>query len=572
VSERPIRRSILGASLLTSALAGCGPATPMVTPHTVPPEAVAKYSMAETILNELCEKSPDFARGLGLHERDGQIADYSRQGIAARIAWLHEARKRLDAEPSPTPGSFDASLDKSLMRLEIDQELFHIEELDEWEKRPSYYGELFTVDGYLNRDYAPLEARVGKMVEHLEKAKAQVPNVLANLKGPMSRPVVETAVKIYRGYAEYLEGDALTLVAPLRDRSLAARAEGLCHELARAAKEIADHLEKDELPRSDASHVLGAERFAKLLRVQEALDMPVDELLRMGEEDLALNKAAYERLAATVKETRPPAKELLSDATKLTKGALAFIVDQKLVSIPEPDRIEVRETPPFMRYNSAFLDGPGPFDKPGLPAFYYVTPPDPKWSPKEQEDYVMPFGTLLSTSVHEVYPGHYLQGMWIRRAPTFVQKAISSYSFVEGWAHYGEQLMIERGFGKDDPQNRLGQLADALLRDCRVVVSIGIHTRGMTLEAAQQRFERDCKQDPATAREQAVRGTFDPGYFAYTLGKMQIVSLRKEAAEQLGGSFDLRDFHDALLAHGSPPVPMIRARVLADLAAKAAAH
>jgi uncharacterized protein (DUF885 family) len=184
----------------------------------------------------------------------------------------------------------------------------------------------------------------------------------------------------------------------------------------------------------------------------------------------------------------------------------------------------------------------------------------------------MPFGTLLSTSIHEVYPGHYLQAMWIRKAPTKIERSLSSYSFVEGWAHYGEELMVEEGFGNADPQNRLGQLGDALLRNCRVVVSLGIHTKGMTLDQAAQRFENDCKQDAATAREQAIRGTFDPGYFAYTLGKIQILKLREEAKKKLGASFNLQAFHDALLAHGSPPVPMIRERVLADLSTAAKAH
>ena len=180
----------------------------------------------------------------------------------------------------------------------------------------------------------------------------------------------------------------------------------------------------------------------------------------------------------------------------------------------------------------------------------------------------MPFGTLLSTSVHEVYPGHYLQSLFIRRAPTKVEKALGTYSFIEGWAHSGEQMMIEEGFGASDPETRLGQLGDALLRNCRVVVSIGIHTKGMTLDEAARRFRDDCKQDEATAREQAVRGTFDPGYFAYTLGKMQILSLRAEAQKALGSAFDLGKFHDALLAHGSPPVPLIHDRVLEELGAK----
>jgi uncharacterized protein (DUF885 family) len=228
----------------------------------------------------------------------------------------------------------------------------------------------------------------------------------------------------------------------------------------------------------------------------------------------------------------------------------------------------LKETPPFMRWNSAFLNPPGPFEKAATTAFYYITMPDPTWPKKEQEEYIMLKGILLSTTVHEVYPGHFLQGQWERRSPTTVQAMFGSYSFIEGWAHYAEQMMIEEGFGADDPQNKLGQLSDALLRNCRYVASLGIHTEGMTLDQAAKRFQTDCFQDKATAREQAVRGTFDPGYFAYTLGKIQILELRDEAKKKLGDKFSLKKFHDAVLAHGSPAIPLIRERVLAQLGAK----
>src|SRR5690606_8669479 len=210
-----------------------------------------------------------------------------------------------------------------------------------------------------------------------------------------------------------------------------------------------------------------------------------------------------------------------------------FVIDKQLVTIPSEDRCTIAESPPFMRWNAAFLNMPGPFDS-AKQAYYYITRPDPSLPPAEQEAYIFPWGVLMATTVHEVYPGHFLHGFWTRRAPSRVQKMVEGYSFTEGWAHYTEQMMIEQGFGKEDPQNHLGQLSDALLRNCRFVVSIGLHTEGMTLEQAAQRFKDDCFQDNATAREQAVRGTFDPGYFAYTVGKLQILELRAELQKELG--------------------------------------
>jgi hypothetical protein len=541
-------------------------------PPAKPPETPCGPSEAEIVLDELIDRTPAFGRSLGLHEYDGKIDDYSPKGIAARRAELERWKAYLDGVDPRRLGADDA-LDLALVKLELAQELFHLDDTDDWEKRPMYYEELFSIDGYLNRDYAPLDARAAAVLSHAEKALKQTRYVTENLVGPMSKPVLETAILIYRGYADYLSGDATKILSGVADKKLRADVLAAVAALSKEAARIADTLERTELPRGDDSHVLGPERYAKLLEVQEALHMPIAELEKMGEDDLAKNRKAYEALAAKVTPKRPPASELLADATKLTSDAKAFILEHHLATIPgdEPGpggapRLQVKETPAFMRYNSAFLDAPGPFDNPELAAFFYITPPDPKWSAKEQEEYIMPFGTLQSTSVHEVYPGHYLHSLFLRRAPTKVERALASYSFTEGWAHYGEQMMLDEGFGADDPENRLGQLGDALLRDCRVVVSIGIHTKGMAVEQAKRRFMDDCKQDEASAREQAVRGTFDPGYFAYTLGKLQIIALRDEAKAKLGARFDLGKFHDALLAHGAPPVPLIRDRVLAELA------
>ena len=285
----------------------------------------------------------------------------------------------------------------------------------------------------------------------------------------------------------------------------------------------------------------------------------------MGEKNLEANKKAFEELRKTAKFTRPHASELLASATRLMDSSRNFMIEKKIVTLPTEDQAILKESPPYRQWNSAFLDPPGPFETAKLNAFYYLTMPDPSWKKKEQEEYIMTYGILLSTTVHEVYPGHFLQGLWSKAAPTRAQKSFGSYSFIEGWAHYTEEMMIAEGYGAEDPQNRLGQLSDALLRNCRFVVSVGVHTQGMSLPDAEKRFMADCFQDRATAREQATRAAFDPGYFAYTLGKIQILELREEAKKAMGARFTLQRFHDALLSHGSPPVALIRARVLDEL-------
>ncbi|HHH30112.1 MAG TPA: DUF885 domain-containing protein, partial [Polyangiaceae bacterium] len=320
-------------------------------------------------------------------------------------------------------------------------------------------------------------------------------------------------------------------------------------------------LEKEWLPRADhQAHVLGREGFSRFVEAQEGRAIPLETFEAMAEKDLARNKAAYQKLAETVKVTRPRPSELLQAATDLMNESRQFVIDRDLITIPSEDRCKLEETPPFMRWNAAFLNMAGPFDA-AKEAYYYITLPNPSWPKEEQEGYIFPHGVLSSTTIHEVYPGHFLHGLWIRKAPTRVQKIFDSYSFTEGWAHYVEEMMIEQGWAKDDPRRHLGQLSDALLRNCRFVAALAIHAKGHSLDQVAKRFEEDCFQDKATAREQAVRGTFDPGYFAYTLGKLQIMELRETLKGELGERFELKRFHDAMMGYGAPPVALIAERV-----------
>ena len=579
-------RSLLGAASLALLGAACGGAEPPA-PYTAPPipayagEPLPKKpatpapspqapasgfaALRDRILDQWLRDEPAMARSLGLHQGDGKIADYSAEAIKARIVRLAQQKKELEAVDKASLSADDA-LDLALISSQAGLSLFQLEELGSYQRRPQFYDELFSVNGYLDRDYAPIEERLQKLLEHEKASLAQIASVRKNLVSPMPKPVVETAVKIYKGYAEYLRGDVVKQTKGLGTPAFQADLARTNAALADEADKLAAFL-KEEEKKGDNSHVLGVERYKKLLALQEGLTIPLAEFKKMGEENLQANKKAYEEAAKKAKITRPKSEALLEAATKIMNASRAFVVEKKLVTIPSEDRAVLKETPPYQRWNAAFLDPPGPFETRATTAFYYITRPDPTWPKKEQEEYLMQMGILLATTVHEVYPGHFLQGQWIHKAPTRAQKMLASYSFVEGWAHYAEQMMIEEGFGAEDPQNKLGQLSDALLRNCRFVVSLGLHTEGMTLAQAEKRFITDCHQDKATARQQAVRGTFDPGYFAYTLGKVQILALREEAKKRLGARFSLQKFHDALLSHGSPPVPLIRDRVLKDLEA-----
>ena len=547
--------------LFALGLSACPPAS-----NTPPPAPASFAPLRERIVARMLVEDPSWARGLGLHEFDGKVADYSARGLAAKRAFIEESLRSLEGVDEKALSGDDA-LDRAILKSQLSLWYFVLVDSDEPHKEPQFYEEMFGVNAYVDRAYAPLEVRAKQLLAHEEAALVQAPNVKANLVLPLSRTVAKVAAKNYAGYAEYLRGDVVKVFKGVGDADFQKKLAATNEQLAQAADALAAWLEKDVVPSGNDGHVLGVERFRKLLAAQEGLTTPIEDLSVMAEKDLARNKAAYEALAKTTTPTRSPASEIMSEAAKLVAEARQFLVDHKIVTIPSEDTATVKESPPFMRWNSAFLEASGPFD-PYRIAFFYITLPDPTWPQKEQDEFISPHGVMLATTVHEVYPGHFLQGRLMERAPTKVQKMSWSYSFGEGWAHYAEQMMIEEGFHANDPQARLGQLGDALLRNCRFVVSIGVHTRGMTLEQAARRFVDDCHQDEATARGQAERATFDPGYFAYTLGKLQILALREEAKKALGASFSLQKFHDALLAHGAPPVALIHDRVLQALGAR----
>lgn len=554
---------------------GCGPAPgyepePPTSPvpedgtgHAEPGHAAngTFASYRDGLVDELLAADPQWGRQVGLHQYDGKLFDYSDAGIQQHIARLQKAVRTLEAFEQ-TPLDDDDALDLAILKNEIERLLFFLTETRNHETEPRFYQELFSISGYLDFDYAPLDQRAHKLVEHEEAALKQTKYVLANLRSTLSKAIVETSIKSYAGFAEYLRGDVRKLLEGVGDAAFQARFAKANDALANEAEIISKRLREEWLPRADdESHVLGVDRFTRFVAAQEGRDIDLAAFKAMAEADLARNKAAYQALIKKgVKPTRPKQEQLLEAATRLMNESRQFVIDRQLVTIPSDDRCTLKESPPFQRWNAAFLNMPGPFDT-AKQAYYYITLPDPKWPKKEQEEYVFPWGVLQATTVHEVYPGHFLHGLWIRNAKSKVQKIVSSYSFTEGWAHYTEQLMIEEGFRTDDEENILGQLSDALLRNCRFVASIGIHTEGVSLEEVERRFRDDCMQDKATAREQAARGTFDPGYFAYTLGKVQILELREALKKELGDRFDLQRFHDALLSYGAPPIALIAERV-----------
>jgi hypothetical protein len=322
-------------------------------------------------------------------------------------------------------------------------------------------------------------------------------------------------------------------------------------------------------------YAFGPERFLRMLRDAERVDLPLDVLEAAGRRELERNLAALREACAAFAPglsmaecvERVQAEKPAGGPVEAARGQLAglrrFLEEKELVTIPGDEQALIAEAPPYQRWNAAYIDIPGPYDR-HLPSIYYISPPDPAWTPEERDAYVAGAADLLFVTIHEVWPGHFLQFLHSNRAESEIGRLFVGYGYAEGWAHYSEELMWEAGFGAGDPRLRIGQLQNALLRNVRYLVSLGLHTGGMTLAEAERMFREQAFQDAANARQQAARGTFDPAYLNYTLGKLMVRKLRDDWTAPRGGRAAWREFHDGFLAVGGPPVPLVRGYLLGE--------
>jgi hypothetical protein len=548
---------------LSSCRSGAGHPNPAVAPDPNPrtPDAYIQLLLAT---------DPGFARNQGAHHLDGVPNPV---GPAAVEEHIRRARAYLAATAGELPAKDPQRMDVEVTRLHAQRTLFELEEL----RLPHLllsYGDLFDVSAYVQRAYAPLRVRAFSVVAHLEAAAASVNQVLAMQDPVQPRTHLLTARMMLQGTVEYLSTDvaralepALAADAALRQRFESARAGAV-----KALERLISFVD-DALPRADEGFRLGPERFLRLLAVNEGITMDLPALHRMAEEDLTRNRAQLDEAAAQlfpgvppleavarVSAEKVPAQDVMAVAERQGQELRAFITAKGLVDIPGPDVARVTVTPPFLRFNSAFLDGPGPLETVARVAFYYITPPDPAWPPQKQLDYLPYESDLLATTIHEVYPGHFVHALHRRNHPTLPGRTLGSYAFSEGWAHYTEQMVLDAGYRAGDLRARVGQLTNALLRNCRFVAALGLHTGTMTVEEARTLFMERCLVDEGNAEQQAFRGTFDPGYFSYTLGKLRILALReKYLAAHPGASWGA--FHNRLLSFGSPPLGLLESRM-----------
>jgi len=516
--------------------------------------------------------NPTAATSAGIHKYDGQLEDYSRAGVDARIAKL----KQFEAEFAKLP----ADPDRDLVLSTIRAGLLEYQTVRNWERNPDVYQSGITGSAFniMSRTFAPPEVRLRSLIERERKMPQVLAAARVNLKNP-PKIYTEIAIQQAPGIISFFQKDVPLAFKKVTDQKLLAEFRAANDAVIKALGDYQNYLKTDVLPRSNGDFRMGAETYAKKLLYEEMVDIPLDRLLEIGYADLHRNQEKYRETALLIDKTKTP-QQILAEAVKdhprpdqllqtfrNTLGGLKdFISSRHLVTIPSPVLPILEETPPFMRATTfASMDTPGPYEAVAKEAFFNVTIPEKSWAPERTESFMGQFnyGTILSTAIHEAYPGHYVQFLWMPRIQSRVRKLLGASSNAEGWAHYCEQMMLDEGFSKD-PKMRLGQLQDALLRDARYIVGIEMHTGKRTFDQAIDFFVKEGYQPHEVGVVETKRGTADATYLYYTLGKLQILKLREDYKKMRGSQFSLEEFHDKFLAQGFPPIKIVRKAMLGN--------
>jgi uncharacterized protein (DUF885 family) len=542
------------------------------TASATPPAA----SLEDLFWDFVADDNPAFATDTGLHTHDDRLQDWSAPAVAQRIARYQQFLKDFD---HPTAKEIlPPQDDVELMRHYARAELFRLQEWPLWQVAPRLYTGA-AVDGayqIVKRDFAPPVKRLALVIAREKAIPALLAQAKANLKD-VPRISVELTLEELPGGIDFLQHDVVAAFKGVKDAALQAELVRTTATATKALGEFGEWLKASVLPRAKPQFAIGEQRFVHKLAVDEGIDEPLDKILARGEAELARLQAEFKATAAKIDPKRaplevqaslqehPPAGAILPAVKSKLDGLKKFIVDKGIVTIPSPVMPIVQETPPFERaFILASMDTPGPYEK-ATQAYYNVTLPDPKWTTQQTESYLrgaLSDNVIKMVSIHEAFPGHYVQFLWMPSMKSKSRKLYSCSSNAEGWAHYSEQMMLDEGYGDADPKLRLSQLQEALLRATRYVAGIRMHTRGMTLEQAIELFQKQGFQSAKVAEMEAKRGTQDPTYLYYTYGKLQILKLRDEYKQKLGSAYTLRKFHDAFLAQGAAPLPLVRKALL----------
>jgi len=420
--------------------------------------------------------------------------------------------------------------------------------------------------------YASKEQRLKSYIKFLQTIPTTAERMRANIKSPMATSFVDYGKSAFGGFVEYYPGDGMAAWKGVGTSEDQQALKTATDNAVKAMKDVAAWVESQRAA-SKPNFALGKARFQRMLADTEMVTIPVDQLEQIGRADLAANQkllteacaryAAGQTIEACMAKmsANKPQGGAVAGARAQLAGLKQFIIDHDIVTIPGPEEAKVEEAPPYNRQNFAYINIPGPYEK-GLPSVYYIAPADPSWPKAEQDAFVPGQADLLFTSVHEVWPGHFLNFLHANRSKDIFGRIFVGYAFAEGWAHYTEEMMRVKGVGGGTDETLIGQLSNALLRDCRFLSAIGMHTGSMTQAQSYDLFQKQCYQDAGNARQQAARGTYDPAYLNYTMGKLMIRKLRDDWSASRGGEKGWKAFHDQFLSYGGPPIPLVRQQMM----------
>jgi len=563
--------SVVAAAL---AVAGCKVSE---APQNGTAQSSAQQGDWAGFVNNFIEASfkanPGFAVGQGRHEYDGQVGDLSEAGISAEVARLKNAIADAQAYGDDKLDAQQRYQRDYLIAVAKGQ-LFWIdpEGADQLHNNPAAYLGAFDPSVYVTVPYASKEQRLKSYIKFLQTIPTTSERMRANIKTPMATSFVDYGKSAFGGFVEYYPGDGMAAWKGVGTSEDQQALKTATDNAVKAMKDVAAWVESQRAA-SKPNFALGKARFQRMLADTEMVTIPVDQLEQIGRADLAANQkllteacaryAAGQTIEACMAKmsANKPQGGAVAGARAQLAGLKQFIIDHDIVTIPGPEEAKVEEAPPYNRQNFAYINIPGPYEK-GLPSVYYIAPADPSWPKAEQDAFVPGQADLLFTSVHEVWPGHFLNFLHANRSKDIFGRIFVGYAFAEGWAHYTEEMMRVKGVGGGTDETLIGQLSNALLRDCRFLSAIGMHTGSMTQAQSYDLFQKQCYQDAGNARQQAARGTYDPAYLNYTMGKLMIRTLRDDWSASRGGEKGWKAFHDQFLSYGGPPIPLVRQQMM----------
>ena len=516
----------------------------------------------------------------GFHAYDAQLEDFSQATIQKEIAAARRFESLFTAFPV-SQLSEEQRADRDMVLSNIQSNLLEVEAIRMWEKDPDQYASAASGGAFviMSRTFAPADVRLRALIAREKLMPKLFADGKINLKNP-PKIYTEVAIEQVPDIITFFQNDVPLAFKDVKDAALMDEFHQSNAVVIKELQGWLTWLKQDLLPRSKGDYKLGADNYSKKLLYDEMVDIPLDKLLEIAYADLRKNQQAFRDTAKKIdpkktpqqilneaEKDHPPADKMLQTFRDTLSGLREYIVQHHLMTIPSPVMPIVEETPPFMRaLTSASMDTPGPYEKVAKEAFFNVTLPEKSWSAAQTEDYLRSFnrGTIASTAIHEAFPGHYVQFLWMPTAPSKVRKLISATTYVEGWAHYCEQMMIDEGYGGGDLKLRLGQLQDALLRDARFVVGIKLHTGQMTFAQGVDFFVKEGFQPKITGERETKRGTSDPTYLYYTLGKLEILKLREDYKKMRGPAYTIEEFHNEFLKQGMPPIKIVRKTMLGN--------